>query len=580
MYILAINAYHGDASACLYKDDRLLSAVEEERFTRVKHSGGFPSKSIAFCLKNSNIDINDIDHIAINRNPKSRFISKLIYLLKNKLNIYNIKNRVSNLRKITTIKKDFELFFKKKINAKIHFIDHHLSHAAGAVLFSKFEECNYVTVDGFGDFVSTTTGVYKNKKFKNFDEVLYPHSLGLFYTAITQYLGFKNYGDEYKVMGLAPYGEPIFMEQMKEIVNLNKDAKLFRLNLDYFIHHTEGVEMTWLDKNVNIGDVYSKKMIELFGPERSSKDNVDQIHKDIAASAQKTYENIFLKIINELYNKNNTDNLCISGGCGMNSVANGKVLENSKYKKVYIQSNPGDGGGSVGAAAFLINKIKKNSIFRDDTPFLGPSFTASEIKLTIQKNELQIKTENIDVAEYKKNDKLVDDLSKYISEGNIVGLFKGKMEFGPRALGNRSIIADPRNKNIREVLNLKIKRRENFRPFAPSILEDEVFNWFDINDNSPFMSKVYKIKKEKQNLIPAVTHVDGTGRLQTVSESMNSFYFELIKKFYDLTGVPILLNTSFNENEPIVCSPDQAIDCFLRTKMDILVIENFLLRRK
>ena len=580
MYILAINAYHGDASACLFHDDRLLSAVEEERFTRVKHSGGFPSNSIEYCLKSSKLDVSDIDHIAINRNPKSRFISKLIYLIKNKLNFENIKNRTKNLKKITTIKKDFEFFFKKKIKAKIHFIDHHLSHAAGAVLFSKFEECNYVTVDGFGDFVSTTAGVYKNKKFKNYNEVLYPHSLGLFYTAITQYLGFKNYGDEYKVMGLAPYGKPVFIDQMNEIIKLKKNKELFRLNLDYFIHHTDGVEMTWLDKNVNIGNVYSKKMIKLFGPERGKKEDVTQKHKDIAASAQKIYEDIFLNIINELYNKNNTENLCISGGCGMNSVANGKVLENSKYKKVYIQSNPGDGGGSVGAAAFFINKINKDSNFNNDTPFLGPSFISSEIKTTINKNLLQIKNDNIDVVEYEQDQKLIEDLSYYISEGKIVGLFNGKMEFGPRALGNRSIIADPRNKNIREILNLKIKRRENFRPFAPSILEDEVLNWFEVNDDSPFMSKVYKIKKEKQFLIPAVTHVDGTGRIQTVKKSMSKFYFDLITKFYNLTEIPMLLNTSFNENEPIVCNPDEAIDCFLRTKMDILVMENFLLKRK
>tara|TARA_Y100000590_G_scaffold458638_1_gene613767 strand:+ start:554 stop:2284 length:1731 start_codon:yes stop_codon:yes gene_type:complete len=575
---LGINAYHGDASACLFNNADLVTAVEEERFSRVKHSGGFPAKAINYCLTNSNIEITDIDHIAINRNPKTRFLSKLIYLIKNKIKIKNIKNRAVNLKKITQIKNDFESIFKKKVKAKIHFIDHHLSHAAGAVLFSKFENCNYITVDGFGDFVSTTTGVYKNGKFLNIDEVLYPHSLGLFYTAITQYLGFKNYGDEYKVMGLAPYGKPIFCEEMKKIINLEK-KKLFSLNLDYFVHHTDGVEMTWLDKNVNIGNVYSGKLNDLFGPAREKGQNIEQKHKDIAASAQKTYENIFLDIINNLYHKNKCINLSISGGCGMNSVANGKILENTDYKNVYVQSNPGDGGGSVGAAAYTIKKIIKNVKFENDTPFLGPSFSSSEVNKTIQKNQTFLDKENIEVNFYNEEEKLIEILSKYISNGLIIGLFRGKMEFGPRALGNRSIIADPREKNIREILNLKIKRRESFRPFAPSILENEVVNWFEFDDDSPFMSKVYKIKSDKRKIIPAVTHVDGTGRIQTVSSSTNNFYYQLIQKFNDITNVPMLLNTSFNENEPIVCNPEQAMDCFLRTKMDILVMENYLLKR-
>ncbi len=578
MLTLGINAYHGDASACLFNNDQLISAVEEERFTRVKHIGGFPKESIDYCLKEAQIKITDIDYITINRNPRTRILSKLIYLIKNKIKFRNISNRVKNLKKISTIRKDFEKSYKEKINAKIYFIDHHLSHAAGAVLFSNFEECNYVTVDGFGDFVSTTFGAYKNGKFTNFDEVQYPHSLGLFYTAITQYLGFKNYGDEYKVMGLAPYGKPVFMDKMREIVKVEK-KNLFKLNLDYFIHHTEGVEMTWLGKKIDIGQVYSKKLIELFGSERNKSDPITENHKNIASSAQAVYEEIFLNIINKLYEKNKSKNLCISGGCGMNSVANGKILKNSKYSNVYVQSNPGDGGGSVGSAAYFINKKKKNINFKNDTPFLGPSYTIEEIKKIIDQNQKNLKDQNIEIKFYEDKDHLIVNLAKYISKGMIVGLFQGKMEFGPRALGNRSIIADPRNKNIRETLNLKIKRRESFRPFAPSILNCETSKWFEINDASPFMSKVYKIKVDKRDKIPAVTHVDGTGRIQTVNEDSNNFYFKLITQFQKITEIPILLNTSFNENEPIVCNPSEAIDCFLRTKMDILVMENYTLKR-
>ena len=433
-----------------------------------------------------------------------------------------------------------------------------------------------MSVDGFGDFASTVSGFYDGKKIIKYDEVLFPHSLGLFYTAITQYLGFMKYGDEYKVMGLASYGEPIYFDKINQLF---AKKNLFSLNLDYFLHHTGNVEMTWLTGEPKIGKVFSNKLIELLGPARNNKEKVEKFHMDIAASAQKVYEEIFFDIANNLYEKNKNDYLCLSGGCAMNSVANGKIYDRTKYKKVYIQAAPGDSGGAVGAASIVIRN--KNSDIKqfNDNPYLGPSYSSDYISEVLARNEKLLNSKLIKVSGYDNKDDLLKLTADLLSKEKIVGFFQGRMEWGPRALGNRSILADPRNRNIREILNLKIKRRENFRPFAPSILKEAVNDWFEKDVDVPFMSKVLKIKNEKRSAIPAVTHVDGTGRLQTVSKDLNYDYYKLISFFNELTGIPILLNTSFNENEPIVCDPEQALDCFLRTKMDVLVLENYILIR-
>ena len=581
MYTLGLNVYHGDASTCLFKNGKIIFAAEEERYTRQKHSAGFPINAIKKCLISENITIEQVDFITINRNPKNRIFQKFFYALKNPLKIKNFKNRLKNFRNITSLENEISRQFAvntDNIKKKIINFDHHLSHAASSVVASNFNDTNYVTIDGFGDFLSTTIGRFRNKKFKVYKEVKFPHSLGIFYTSITQFLGFKKYGDEYKVMGLASYGFPKYVDQIREIIKFDR-KKLFELNLDYFVHHDKGVEMSWLEGEPKISSIYSKKLSDVLGNERSNDEEISQRHKDIAASAQKVYEEILFKILDFSYELNNTPNLCLSGGCAMNSVANGKIIHNSKYKNIYINHSPGDSGGAIGSALLKILDYDLNiDIDSLNNPYLGDEFSDEKILSIVNQNSELIE-KNIYVKRYDDKDQLFREVANNISQKKIVGFFYGKMEFGSRALGARSILADPRAKNIKEILNLKIKRRENFRPFAPSILEEHTKNWFEIDDKVPFMSKVYKFKKEKINDIPAVVHVDGTGRLQTVSKKFNSNFYSLIQEFYKITKIPLILNTSFNENEPIVCSPEEALKCFLRTKMDILVLENFILSR-
>jgi carbamoyltransferase len=579
MYILGLNVFHGDCSACLFKDDKLIAAIEEERITRIKHAAGFPINSIKFCLDFAKIDISDIDHVAINRNPNLRFFTKSIYALKNVMNTRKIFDRIKNYKKINSLEDEFQKHFSTKLKNKVFLVDHHLAHAASSVLMSNFDDCNYITIDGFGDFLSTTIGKFSNQKFNTIQDVKFPHSLGLFYTAITQFLGFKKYGDEYKVMGLSSYGKPIYVDKINKLVRFDY-KNLFKLNLDYFKHHNEGVEMSWLDGEPKLGDVFSDKLIDLLGHPREKDDPIESRHMDIASSTQIVFEEITIKILNRLYELNSSDNLCLSGGCAMNSVFNGKILQNTKYKNIYINHSPGDSGGSIGAGMIAINKIYKKIVKIEDTPYLGPNYTMDEIKIILDNYSDKFEKLNIKIIELNNNEDLVKSIVKNLSLNKVIGLFQGRMEFGSRALGNRSIICDPRNPNIKDLLNLKIKNREQFRPFAPSVLLESVSDWFENNDDVPFMSKVHKIKKEKAELVPGVVHVDGTCRLQSVSKINNSLYYDIIEKFKETTGIPMILNTSFNENEPIVCKPEEAINCFLRTKMDNLFIEKYLIFRK
>ena len=524
------------------------------------------------------ISIDQVDHITINKNPNQKLLKKMLFASTKLFNLNFIKNRFYNFKKINSIKDEFESHFKIKINSKIHNIDHHTAHIASSVFFSGMKNSNFISVDGFGDFVSTVTGYFDGKKITKFNEVLFPHSLGLFYTAMTQYLGFMNYGDEYKIMGLAPYGKPQYVDKLRKIIKYDR-KNLFRLNLKYFLHHLGNVDMTWLNGEPKIGKVFSSELEKLLGTHRKKDEDLTQYHKDVAASTQKIFEEILINIVNDLYEKNRNENLCISGGSGMNSVANGILSEKTKYNKIYIPPAPGDAGGSLGSAVYQINKINNTSTQFDDNPYLGPSYSDQVIKKDIDDNMEKIKNNSISINKFDKFEQLSLNISKELSNGKIVGFFNGRMEWGPRALGNRSILADPRNINMREILNVKIKRREKFRPFAPSILEEETKNWFDTEDKVPFMSKVFQVKNEKQHIIPSVTHIDGTGRLQTISKNYNPQFYKLISDFFKITKVPLLLNTSFNENEPIVCNPNEALDCFLRTKMDILVLGNYVLYR-
>ena len=583
MIILGLNIYHGDAAACIFKDGHLIVAAEEERFTRVKHSAGFPISAVNFCLESLDIGIDQVDFIAVNRNPKLRIFPKLLYFFKNKFKIKNFVQRFYNFKKITSLSSDIAQRLNvdaQSLKNKILFFDHHLCHAASSVCASGFESTNYATIDGFGDFVSTTIGEFKNDKFLKLNEVQFPHSLGIFYTAITQFLGFENYGDEYKVMGLASYGKPAYFDELLKVINIDKN--LFKLNLSYFKHHTDGIETSWLDSNPNIANIYKENLSNLLGGPRKKNEEILPIHKDIAASAQAVYEFVFFDILNKLYTKSKNDNLCLSGGCAMNSVANGKIINNTPYKKIFINYSPSDSGGAIGSAVLALKKLKRLvNVDSINNPYLGNSYSNQQIKNIIDDYRIKFLEKKIKIQFFanEDNNKLLRFVAKEIANKKIIGLFTGRMEFGSRALGNRSIIADPRDLEMRNILNLKIKRRESFRPFAPSILQELTKDWFEVDDEVPYMSKVYKVKKDKQHLIPAVVHVDGTGRLQSVDGKYNKNYYNLIKEFYNLTKVPIILNTSFNENEPIVRNPEQAIECFLRTDMDLLVLENHVLSR-
>ncbi len=580
MIILGLNVFHGDSSACIIKDGVLISAIEEERFTRIKHTAGFPVQAIKSCLSECKIKIDEIDYITLNRNPNLRILKKIIYAITRGLLVKKINDRYKNYKLIKNIEQEFNKYFDIKSNLvdKIIYTDHHLSHAAGSVLSSGFKNSSYITIDGFGDFVSTTLGNYENKKFFHLKEVNFPDSLGIFYTMITQFLGFKNYGDEYKVMGLAAYGKPKYYNQINKIVSYQTSI-LFKLNLKYFKHH-RGIETSWLEGSPKIENLYSDELIELLGNPRGEMKEIDQYYRDIAASTQKVYEEILIKILNYLYDLTQNPNLCISGGCGLNSLANGKIKSNTKFKNIFIPHSPGDSGGSIGSSMFFLNQKKLNFNLKSfKTPYLGPFYKNDFIKKEIDLYKNEFSNANFIIKEFNKSD-LTKIIALELSKQKIIGIYQGKSEFGARALGNRSIIADPRKENIKEIINLKIKKREGFRPFAPAILYEKVKDWFDCDDeNVQYMSKVYPVKKDKVNLVPAIVHEDGTGRLQTVKKEDNLFFYNLIQSFYKISNVPIILNTSFNENEPIVNTPKEAIECFLRTKLDLLILENFLISR-
>ncbi|EDZ60771.1 nodulation protein nolNO [Candidatus Pelagibacter sp. HTCC7211] len=583
MYIIGINAFHGDSSACILKDGRLIAAAEEERFRRIKHWAGFPSEAIKWCLSEAGIGLENVEHIALNQDVKANLLRKIIFTFKNRPNLKMLLDRLKNKRKRLNINDQIlKVFSNSKFNGSIHAVEHHAAHLSSAFHTSNFNEAVVVSVDGFGDFASTAFGIGKGTKINLADRVYFPHSLGIFYQALTQYIGFHNYGDEYKVMGLAPYGKPVYIKQLRDIVKLKSDGT-FELNLKYFRHHREKIDYEWEKGSPHIGTLFSPDLEKLLGSARGNNQELTQKHKDIAHSVQLMYEEAFFHLLNKLYKRYKIDNLSISGGCGMNSVANGKVSLKTPFKKIYIQAAAGDAGGAIGAALMTWHKIggkkSKERVLPHDHAYWGPSFTDDYISdlLKLQKNK--IKKENCLIENFSEITQLTKHIASEIAEGKVIGWFQGKMEWGPRALGNRSIVCDPRRSDMKDILNLKIKRRESFRPFAPSILSKEVSEWFEQNDDVPFMMQVYQIKKNKRSIIPAVTHVDGSGRLQTVDKKNNPRYYSLINEFKNLTGVPMVLNTSFNENEPVVCKPEEALETFLRTKMDILVIGDWIIKR-
>ena len=653
MYILGINAYHGDAAAALIKDGRIVAAAEEERFNRVKHCAGFPAAALRYCLEAAGITIADVDHIGISRDPSAHLHKKILFAasraakeavgrrqtaggrikevvgsgqkgssdfgLRNSdlarvptatsdsessalstqhsaLGIRDsalstsspgnggsggpgifrqIKDRLSNAAKVRDLKDDVAQALgveKKSIRAQFHNIEHHRAHLASSFYVSPFERAALLSIDGFGDFISTMWARGDGNTIDVLGQVEYPYSTGIVYTATTQFLGFPHYGDEGKVMGLAPYGQPRFMNEFREIIQTEAGGK-FKLNLDYFRHHAEGVDMSWDQGSPKIGRIFSDAFVQAFGPAREPGAALTDRERDIAASLQQRLEEVFFHLLNHLHQETGLTDLGLSGGVAYNSVMNGKLLLNTPFRRVYVQPAAGDSGTALGVCYEIHNGMLKQP--RREVmlgAYTGPEFTNDEIRAELEKREL--------VFETFSDEEVTRRAAQDIADGLVVGWFQGRMEFGPRALGNRSIVVDPRRADMKEILNDRIKKREPFRPFAPSILEERTADYFEQDHPAPTMLMVYQVRPERRAEVPAITHVDGSGRLQTVSREVNDRYYQLISDFAKLTGVPIVLNTSFNENEPVVCTPTHAIDCFLKTRMDVLYLGNHSVRRK
>lgn len=593
MHILGINAYHGDASAAIIKNGSVIAAVEEERFNRVKHCAGFPGESIRYCLGAAGVSIQDVEHVGISRDPSAHLHKKILFAATRAMKsmggidrtkspgesgdrgfVATVTERLANAAKLRDLKDDLASVLgvsKSRIGARIHNVEHHRAHLASAFFVSPFDSAALLSIDGFGDFISTMWAAGEANEIDVLGQVEYPHSTGIVYTATTQFLGFPHYGDEGKVMGLAPYGQPRFIEEFRDIIRTEEHGQ-FRLNLDYFRHHAEGVDMTWDDGSPVIGRIFSEEYVKAFGPAREETGALTDREHDIASSLQLRLEEVGFHIANHLHDRTGLTDLGLAGGVAYNSVMNGKILLETPFRRVYVQPAAGDSGTALGVCYEIHNRLLGGRRgFVMEGAYTGPEFSDEEIRLELERAGL---------AYESYDDRLVTQrASEDIAAGLVLGWFQGRMEFGPRALGNRSIVVDPRRADMKHILNERIKKREPFRPFAPSILEERVGDYFEQTHPAPTMLMVYQIRPERRAEIPAVTHVDGSGRLQTVTRECNARYYQLISDFEALTGVPIVLNTSFNENEPIVCTPRDAIGCFAKTRMDVLYLGNHAVRR-
>ena len=574
MYILGINAYHGDAAAAIVKDGQLIAAVEEERFNRKKHCAGFPALAISYCLEVARISLDQVDHIGISRDPSAHLHRKILFSLTKLASLSGlIAARLANAARIRDLRQDLTraLGVAASEKVKFHNVEHHKAHMASCFFISPFERAAILSIDGFGDFISTMWGLGQGNGIDVLGQVEYPHSAGAVYTATSQYLGFTQYGDEGKVMGLAPYGRPRYLREFRDIIRTDNGSG-FKLNLDYFLHHSEGVDMTWDEGSPTIGRMFSDRFIETFGVGRSAGEPLTQQQEDIAASLQARLEEVGFHILNQLYEETKLDKVCLAGGVALNSVMNGKIALHTPFREVFVQPAAGDSGTAVGVCYYIYNMIlHQPRSFVMEHAYTGPEFDERQIEEALEQSSLShCKLSNCELTQVA---------ARAIADGKIVGWFQGRMEFGPRALGNRSIVVDPRRSEMKDILNARIKKREPFRPFAPSILEERVGEYFEQTYPSPAMLMVYQVKQEKRSVIPAVTHVDGSGRLQTVTRSSNPRYYQLIADFEQLTSVPVVLNTSFNEDEPIVCTPEEALNCFQRTRMDVLFLGNFMVQR-
>lgn len=575
MIILGVNAYHADSSAAIFRDGVMIAAIEEERFRRIKHWAGFPSMAIEFCLKEAGVTLEQVDYITIGRDPKAKFARKLLFLAKDPFGAYKtVKTRMDNRREILSLHDEFKKNFGSvpaDLDSRIKNIEHHRSHMGSAFFASPFNEAAVLSIDGAGDFTTTMIGVGRGNKIEILDSVDFPVSCGTFYTAFTQFLGFPHYGDEYKVMGLAPYGNPTQVDKIRKVLRFLPNG-LFTWDHRYFKSAREVVVTYGEDHIPRVGSLFSDYFVSQFGAPRDPKGELTQDHKDLAASVQRVTEELLIHILSNLHKRTGLDSVCVAGGVAQNSVANGKFIGRTGFKNLYIPSAGHDAGLSMGSAMYYYhNDLNRPRVAPVYSAYTGSSFSNDYIESMLKERGIQY--ERLD------DDTLYDRVVEMLMRPGVVGWFSGKAEFGPRALGGRSILADPRNSKAKDLLNLKIKRRESFRPFAPSILREYTGEFFEKVEEVPFMEKVFPIKPEKRELIPAVTHVDGTGRLQTVMKDVSPRYYRLIDTFRKQTGVPILLNTSFNENEPIVNTPAEALDCYLRTQMDMLVLENCVISR-
>ena len=579
MIILGINAYHANASAAIVVDGQLIAAVEEERLNRIKYAAGLPARAIQYCLQTAGVKLSEVDHVALPRDPWARLGTKLRFALRMPrfaMERARVAAHFGGIKGELASALDID---PQSIRAQFHRIEHHRAHLASTFFASPFERAAVLSADGLGDFASTMWGTGEGSNLRVAGSVAFPHSLGMFYTAMTQYLGFRKFGDEYKVMGLAAYGSPAYHNEFRDVVRAGEPLGV-RLNLRYFTHHKSGPEMTWKqsDETPVVGGLFSTYLGERFGPSRIPDQPIESRHKDFAASMQARLEEVLLANVNALHEQTKVKTLCIAGGVAFNCIANGKILENTPFERVYVQPASGDGGLSLGAAFAVYHEILgKPRSFQMDHAFWGPGFDASEVRDAVASQRFGVGDVQVALLD---EEPLLRATAAHIAQGKIVGWFQGRAEWGPRALGNRSILADPRRPQMKDILNQRIKHREIFRPFAPSILEQCVGEYFEQTHPSPFMTFAYPVRESKRAAIPAPTHVDGTARLQTVNRSSHPLYWRLLRTFGEMTGVPVLLNTSFNDNEPIVCRPQEALACFERTKMDVLVLGNFILEKK
>jgi carbamoyltransferase len=566
MYILGISCYYHDASAALIKDGHIIAAAEEERFTRKKHDQSFPVNAIKFCMEKAQITSDKISYVAFYEKPILKFERLLMqHIAMFPFSYWSFYKAMPNwivekLRIPTTIKKKLKQG-KHKFKGEILFVEHHMAHAASSYLVSPFKESAILTIDGVGEWTTTAYGFAKENDITLSKKIDFPHSLGLLYSAVTAYLGFKVNNDEYKVMGLAPYGKPVYLEQMRKLIDIKEDGS-YALDMSYFTYH-------YKLKSI------SRKFIDEFGPMRKPESQLEQRHKDIAASVQKLTEEVIFQMLNHLHKETKCNNVCLAGGVALNSVANGKITKHTPFKNIFIQPAASDAGTALGAALYVWHTILGNKReYVQTTSYFGPSFTTEEIKHFL--DEKKIVYQEYDKEEIPKK------TAELINKNNVIGWFQGGMEWGPRALGNRSILSNASHPDMKDILNAKVKHREMFRPFAPVILQEKVHEWFEIDkDEESFMLFVYPFKEEKKKLVPSVVHVDGSGRLQTINKEQNEAYYSVIKEYEKLTGIPILINTSFNiRGEPIVCTPQQAYRCMMGTGIDYLVIDTFIIARK